>query len=134
MSRQPFEFYVDSYNMVGKSRCRAEYRFSKQAWHSLMQYRQFEIDDAVKEALKKPKFELLKEWRFRDIMHTRCMGGLAGQAFRNYVCEGCNQELSWPNTATPKFCNACAIRGFKCQRCGESLESELSGQGGQESE
>lgn len=125
MSRQPFEFYVDSYNMVGKTRRKAEYRFSKQSWHSLMRYRQYEIDDAVKAALKKPKLELLKEWRFKDIFHASCSGGMAGQAISYYTCEGCRQPQSWPNTATPRFCTACAIHGFRCQRCGESMEKEL---------
>lgn len=122
---QPFEFYVDSYNMVGQSRRKASYRFSKDSWHSLMQYRQYEIQDAVKAALEKPKLELLKSWRFKDILHAKCSGGMAGQAFTDYTCEGCHQHLSHPNTAVPRFCTPCAIRGFRCQRCGESLEEEL---------
>lgn len=130
MSRQPFEFYVDSYNMVSNSRQRAAYRFSKNGWHSLMKYRQYEIDDAVKAAIKaefdKPKLEMLKEWRWKEVLCTPCSAPrIAGQAFRDYRCAICKQTHSYPNTAVPKICTPCAISKFVCQRCGESMDKEL---------
>ena len=125
--RQPFEFYVDSYNMVGKSRYKADYRFSKSMWGSLMKYRQWEIEDAVKAALKRPQLELLREWRFKDIVCEDCKtrGWLGGAAITSWTCPVCRVGQTSGSTATPAICSPCAIRLFQCQRCRKSLDEDL---------
>ncbi len=124
---KPFEWYVDQYNMVSKSRRHAVYRFTRDSWHSLMQYRKYEIKDAVDKALVQPELDILKRWRFKDIYCRAChVGGMwAGQAISSYTCEACKVERSWPNTGTPRICTACAIHQFKCQRCKKSLDEDM---------
>lgn len=34
-------------------------------------------------------------------------GGLAGQAFTEYVCLHCEEQYNHPNTACPSFCRDC---------------------------
>ena len=125
--RQPFNWYVEQYNMVGKNRHKADYRFSKSMWRSLMQYRLWEIDDAVKSALKQPKLQLLKEWRHRDIVCEDCTtrGWLGGAAITSWTCPVCKVGQSSGSTATPAICNPCAIRLFQCQRCRKNLDEDL---------
>lgn len=125
---KPFSFYVDLYNMVGKSRHKAAFRFTKDGWQSLMTHRKWEIERAVEEALKQPELEMLKRWRFKAVECFDCQAqhGMAGQAFTNYTCKSCSITRSHPNTATPTLCTSCAIHQFKCQRCGDSLEKDLA--------
>lgn len=92
-----------------------------------MRHRSWEIERAVTEALKKPKLELLKDWRFRPILCEDCStrGILGGAAMTNWTCHVCKVSQMHGSTATPNICTACAIRLFKCQRCEESLEKDL---------
>lgn len=122
--RQPFKFYVDSYNLVGKSRKKAAFRFSKDSWEALMQYRQWEIEEAVEKALALPKFELLKEASKMKLECVKHAGTVAGQAFRDFQCGDCKGRGIWPNTAIPRFCRMCAFRGFKCMMCGDPLTEQ----------
>jgi hypothetical protein len=91
---------------------------------SLMQYRQWEIDDAVDKALARPKFELLKEASKMRLECVKHAGTMAGQAFTPFQCGDCGGRGDWPNTAIPRFCRMCAFRGFKCQKCGDPLTEE----------
>lgn len=122
MSRQPFDYYVDIYNLSSKNVRKDIYRFTKDGWRSLMQYRQREIDDAVEAAKKVPRLELLREAsRLKFYCKLHSQGVIGGQALRSYDCQQCGRHETWPNTATPQFCEYCAFKGFKCQYCGEPL-------------
>ena len=48
--------------------------------------------------------------------------GMAGQAFTEYTCKGCDTEQMHSNTAVPKLCESCAIGMDACRRCGGPLE------------
>jgi hypothetical protein len=129
MSRQPYNWYVDQYNMTGKSRKKAAYRFSKESWESLEQYRKWENEDAVKSALEAPGIELMKnlskDGRNLECLHCRYGNWWGGAAMTNYSCAICKRVEMWGSTATPKLCDYCAFRGFKCRMCGESREKDL---------
>lgn len=126
MMRQPFEFYVDSYNLFG-SRRKALYRFTKQGWESLMRYRQWEIEDAVKAALDKPKMELLKEVRHMRLECASCVGQsfIGGAAMTAWVCQGCKLGQVSGSTNYGIYCKACALSRWSCERCGTTLDTRL---------
>jgi len=127
MKRNPFTWYVDRYNMVGKSRRKAAFRFSKQSWESLLQYIQWDKEDAVKEALRGPNLQLLKSWAHREIVCEDCAnrGWIGGAAMTSWSCKQCSQPKMYGSTAIPQICTACAINLFKCQRCLKSLDDDL---------
>ena len=47
---------------------------------------------------------------------------IAGQAFTEFVCEGCGETAYHPNTAVPKLCTSCAHKLAACCRCGGTRE------------
>jgi len=50
----------------------------------------------------------------------RRSGSLHGQAFTEYVCQRCDQELSHHNTGVPALCTPCAEKtGLCCACCGD---------------
>ena len=49
-------------------------------------------------------------------------GGLAGQAFTDWKCNACGVDGNYPNTAVPRFCNACSDKFEICVRCGGDIE------------
>lgn len=128
MSRQPFNWYVEQYNMVGKNRHKADYRFSKRSWESLMTYREYEVEDAVKAALKLPKLELVKQMRHEPLLCTYHQenGWIGGAAMRAWECPGCKRHLMNGSTAIPAFCSSCAFDKFVCSYCGKSLDETNS--------
>lgn len=126
---KPFEWYVKQYNMVGKSRRKAAYRFSNQLWESLMKYRISEIEEAVNAALKRPEVYLLKELS-SDNHKLQCFdcqnsSWIGGAAMRSYECQNCRQTNIWGSTATPTLCTACAFSLFRCYRCGDDRSKDL---------
>lgn len=43
---------------------------------------------------------------------------LAGRAFTEWSCEGCDEpQPMYPNTAYPKLCNSCSTKYGLCIRC-----------------
>jgi hypothetical protein len=48
--------------------------------------------------------------------------GMAGQAFTEYTCKGCDTEQMHPNTAVPKLCDECTDAMGACRRCGGTRE------------
>lgn len=47
---------------------------------------------------------------------------VVGRAFTKYVCAGCEEERTHPDTATPVLCPACADARGLCVRCGGPRE------------
>ena len=47
---------------------------------------------------------------------------ISGQAFTQYICQGCNQPHMHANTATPLLCKQCAEECEICRRCGKAVE------------
>ena len=47
----------------------------------------------------------------------RRRGSLAGQAFTEYTCHRCDQNLMHPNTGVPVLCPACAKETALCCSC-----------------
>jgi len=125
--RQPLKYYIDLYNMVGKTRVKADYRFSKSGFKSLLTHIQWDKEDAVKQAMKAPELEVLKAWRFKDIVCEDCRsrGWFGGAAMTTWQCPVCKTSKMHGSTATPQICTNCAISSFKCQRCLKSLDEDL---------
>lgn len=126
---KPFEWYVDQYNMVGKSRHKAAYRFSKELWDSLMLHRAWELEAAVDTALKQSEVYLLKELsdNGRKLQCYDCQRAdwWGGSAMTNWNCVNCGQEHIWGSTATPMLCMPCSFMLFRCYRCGEDRSKDL---------
>jgi hypothetical protein len=126
---KPFEWYVDRYNMVGKSRHKAAYRFSKQLWDSLMQYRQWEKEAAVEQALKDPEVHLLYELSRNDhklqCYDCQTTDWWGGSAMTGYTCQNCKQAGMWGSTAIPTLCMVCSFKLFRCYRCGDDRSKDL---------
>lgn len=92
-----------------------------------MQYKEWEKEAAVKEAMRAPELEILKRWRHREISCNECFGGSfwGGSAITGWQCEICKTDHMHGNTNTPRICVGCAISNFKCQRCTKSLDESL---------
>lgn len=123
--RQPLSFYIERYNMVGKDRRKAAYRFSKQGFDSLLTYIKWEREEAVEKAMRQPELEILKRWRYREVTCNNCFaggGGWGGQAMTPWTCALCKNTHVHGSTNVPQICNGCAIHNFKCQRCQKSLD------------
>lgn len=78
--------------------------------------------------------ERARSERFRDKMQTlfeialsyqnRCSGGIAGQAFTQFVCLRCDQECMHPNTATPIICDDCVKEVRKARSARQALAED----------
>lgn len=55
------------------------------------------------------------DYCYEDYEHPR----FAGMALTDYKCKLCNKKYTYPNTATPKICSACATDTNRCQHCGK---------------
>lgn len=48
----------------------------------------------------------------KKIIHknNKMQGGLGGQAFTSFICIGCLNDISHPNTCTPMICRDCVSK------------------------
>ena len=49
-------------------------------------------------------------------------GYVAGQAFKEFICEKCGHTAIHHNTNIPKYCDSCSANYNICERCGRSLD------------
>lgn len=86
------------------------------------------IDEQVRHSL-----EALSDSKRKDRREARecawcfyfCRNRLAGQAFTDWECSGCNTPASHPNTSTPVLCDSCSDKLGLCVRCGADLDLKM---------
>lgn len=52
-------------------------------------------------------------------------GNIAMQAFMNATCEGCECEMTFPNSITDKLCAECTIEYDRCKHCAGDINTDL---------
>lgn len=83
------------------------------------------ITEFVVPFVKEQKQAVIDDLRFNELLCEDCKlksgSRIVGQAFTAYTCARCEKEQMHHNTGCPRFCKACALGVYMCQRCGVKL-------------
>ena len=84
-----------------------------------------ELWSELEPMFKKVSTKTIEGLRIGELLCEDCKvkraGRMVGQAFTSYVCQACEKDCMHHNTGTPNYCNSCAWKQWKCQRCMQDL-------------